>query len=110
MTLTIKQAMERIDQLQMKKDMIDAIQDWLRKNFTGETGVRGRTIPADVIDELLVDIDVALVAPTNDEIEQLEKMEVEGGKAKQRKDPKPKAKAKGKGKGRVRKGAGKKSV
>jgi len=103
MSLTIKQVMERIDQLQMKRDMIEAIQEWLKKSFTGTTGVKGRNIPPEVIDELLVDIDADLLAKTDDEIEQLGNMEVDSERKKQRqgksaKAPKKRSNAK-KGKG-----------
>jgi len=89
---TIRQLMERVETLRMKRDLLDAIKGWLNKNFTGNTGVGGRIIPAEVIDEILVDIDVTLLAAVNEEIESLETTEVQNGKSTKgsTKRPKPK--------------------
>lgn len=81
---TLKQMMERIETLRSKRELIDAMKEWLGKNFTGSTGVGGKVIPTEVVDELLVDIDCVLVAPTNEEIESLESMEIQNGKATKR--------------------------
>lgn len=78
--------------MRTKRDLLNATKEWLNKNFTGNTAVGGRVISAEVIDEVLVDIDVTLLATVNEEIESLETTEVQNGKSSTgpAKRPKPK--------------------
>jgi len=77
---TLKQIMERIETLRAKRELIDAVKEWVNKSFTGNTSISGRVITAEIIDEMLVDIDSALTAAVDEELMTLESMEVQNGK------------------------------
>lgn len=93
MMLTLKEISARRARLQNKREILELLKEYADGGLRDGADNERRA----AIDEILADIDASCVAPTLDEIEEIDGTEVDDGKTKKTgKEAKPKPKGKGK--------------
>jgi hypothetical protein len=86
---TLSEMIDRLNTLRAKSCLIEALKNTISdETFEKETGASG-----EAIDDLLIDIDSALLAPVLEEIEMLEGMEIQNGKVEKESPKKRKRKS-----------------